>query len=506
MASGLGKTYLSAFDARNFEEETGRQARILYLAHQGIILEQAERTYRSVFGDARTYGRFDGIVRDYDVDILFATFQSMYRHLEMFPRGAFDYGVVDEAHHTPARTREEVMDHFVFGFQMGLTATPDRYDGRDVYEYYDNVVAFNLPLEKALAEGLLTPIHYVMYTDRVKPAELRRYLADLGSAGHKRSRLVFEPRPDEEIVRIVNRRAEEECDGGKIIVFCNSLDQMDHFSDLFAGSVTVSCRDTRGQQVAKIDAFAAGRYRVLLARDVLNEGVDVPSADVLVFLRNTESPVVFLQQLGRGLRRFPGKNKMLVLDFTASIDRISYVYSFYSRLRAYLASRDFGQDDAMHATAHTIPEVCRVEFDETALSIVRALLNKKIEAGKIMSLPAIVYIFDDAISIHTLQHLMRLGRLVPDYEWPDERGHIIHLFDHVTVRRFVRLVGSRRLTRGMLSEAEFARRIGKDVKWLRRQERWGYLSPSWVYYSGIGRAEFFYTQRDLDLYLNKDGR
>jgi superfamily II DNA or RNA helicase len=115
---------------------------------------------------------------------------------------------------------------------------------------------------------------------------------------------------------------------------------MDHFAELFHDCRTISGRDDRKRQIATIETFSAGEFPVLLARDVLNEGIDVPDANVLAFLRNTESSVVFLQQLGRGLRKAPNKDKVLVLDFVSNIDRFDFVYSFFSRLKVEQATRE----------------------------------------------------------------------------------------------------------------------------------------------------------------------
>lgn len=165
MASGLGKTYVSALDAHSFQSHFEKPVRVLYLSHQGIILEQAMKSFKNVFGNNRSYGRFDGEVHQQDSDLVFATFQSVHRALNLFEPFSFEYVIIDEAHHTAAPTRDEVVAYFSPRFMLGLTATPMRGDGKDIYTYYNDIIAVSLPLERAIAENLLTQIDYRVLSD-----------------------------------------------------------------------------------------------------------------------------------------------------------------------------------------------------------------------------------------------------------------------------------------------------------------------------------------------------
>lgn len=491
MASGLGKTYLAAFDVQNFECELDQPVKVLYLAHQGVILEQASRAFRAVFGSKRSYGRFDGDLKEPDKEFVFATFQSIFNHLDHFSSLQFSYIIVDEAHHTSAKTRDKVVNHFKPLFLTGLTATPNRFDGKDIYSYYNDTIGINLPLERALSENLLTPVDYKVFSDKSSPVKLASVIREMD--GPKKADKIFKPRSGKEIVQIVKRISKDNFESERTIVFCNSLDQMDYFAGLFDECVTISGRDSRSTQIKKIDKFADGKYPMLLARDVLNEGIDVPSVNMLVFLRNSESPVVFLQQLGRGLRKTEDKKKVVVLDFVCNIERIRYVYSFYSRLDLYRRvpkNSDTTETDS--------PFVTKIEFDETSRNVIKALLEKKVESGVVVPLSNLLVSFNYGISNGTLDKLVRNKYLIPDYELKGDDEKMLYFLDSITLKRFMRQVISSRSLEGFISENNFAKSIGKPVSWLRRKQKWGRFCPSWVHLDTRGVSVFGYKPEDLE--------
>ena len=483
MASGLGKTYVSAFDAAQFEAEAGEPIRVLYLTHQSVILAQASATFGRVFGTDRTYGRFDGEIRETGAEFTFATFQSAYLELDGFDSGEFDYVIVDEAHHTAARTRDAVVRHFQPRFMLGLTATDFRGDGKDIYAYYDDVVAASVPLERALMDGLLTPIDFRGYSDPID----RDALADAIEA-RSRSRRVFQPQDDERTVQAMLQALDHEFNGERrTLVFCASLAQMDRYQQLIPGSRTVSGRESRDEQVATVEAFNEGEFDVLLSRDVLNEGIDVPHANALIFLRNTESPVVFLQQLGRGLRRIEGKDRVLVLDFINNLERVEFVYSFFSRIRAAAA-----RNGAFRAP---VPPA-RFEFDQTARDIVRALIQKKLESGILVDLHGMSGALDFEVSAETLRHIARGGRLTPDYVEPRSGRPDAFYFTHASVRKFMRQVHAPRIPEGLLSLHEFADLVGQNEAAIRKLQRVGDLPASWIERRGH-HLELYFSEADV---------
>lgn len=484
MASGLGKTYLSALDVAQFEAVADGPARVLYLSHQSVILEQARRSYGRVFGSARRYGRFDGEVQDRQGDLLFATFQSVHQHLNSFGSEDFDYVVIDEAHHVAARTRAAVVRHFRPRFMLGLTATDFRADGQDIYAYYNDVVAASLPLERALVDGLLTPIDFRGFSDPVDRDEL----AELGTLTRGR-RNVFAAHSDATTAETMLRTLDAELNGERrTLVFCSSLAQMDRYERLIPNSRTISGRDSRREQVAIVEAFNEGDFDVLLSRDVLNEGIDVPHANALIFLRNTESPVVFLQQLGRGLRKIEGKQRVLVLDFINTLDRVEFIYSFFSRIHAATAG---------NGRSHTSVPPSRFELDETSREIIRILMEKKIEGGLLIDLHGLSGALDFEVSPATLRHIARTGRVTPDFVEPGGRtSKEAMYFTHATVRKFMRQVHSDRRVEGLLSMREFAGLTGESEAALRRSQRLGELPASWLQRHGK-RTELYFTEADF---------
>lgn len=494
MASGLGKTYVSALDARQYELETDRPIRVLYLSHQAVILQQGLLAFERVFGPVRTYGRFDGTRREPDADFVFGTFQSVYPALDRLDAATFDYLVVDEAHHTAAPTRDAVVSHFRPSFMLGLTATPLRGDGLDIAAYYGDAFAASIPLERAVVEGLLTPIDYRVVADPVEPDALQRAL----TVGGNRNESIFRPQSDAAIVETVLREAHTIDGQRRVLIFCSSLAQMDHFAELFPGSRTISSRDSRQQQLDTIEALNGADFEILLSRDVLNEGIDIPHATTLVFLRNTESPVVFLQQLGRGLRKIDGKDRVVVLDFVSNIERIEFVYEFVSHLQTELRSR------RARSTASSVPRSV-LTLNQTARDVVEALLKKKRERGFVVGLDDLAGGLNHRVSPATLRRIIDGGRLVPDYVLPRANGRDEFLFEQTTVMTFMRQIQSRKFFEGLLSATEFAKRIKQPASWVRSHQERGTLPAAWVHQRPDGRYEVFFDPEDIDEHLQERG-
>jgi superfamily II DNA or RNA helicase len=484
LAPGLGKTYLAAFDIEAFEEEIGRTCRVLYLAHRAPILDQAERSLRAVLGVQRTYGQHVGQRRDENADVLAASFQSF--QLAGRPAGHFDYVVVDEAHHTPAPTYQALVSSLRPAFRLGLTATPFRGDGQDVLEAYGDNVAISMPLERALATGRLTPIDYRVYADALDPNSLRGLLR--GGAARRRATTA---RSDREIVDAILREAQVIDGRRRILIFCADLEQMRRFARLFDDAETVCGDDTRVQQLSKIERFSGGNVEILLSRDVLNEGLDVPDASTIVFLRNTESPVVFLQQLGRGLREAPGKHRVVVLDFVANLERIEFLYSFHSRLTSAQRTASAGRTSIPRSSLY---------LDATAQDVVRELVRKKMAAQYLVGVDGLCASFDFRVSGATIRRLVALERLVPDVIVP---GTEDPLFDRATVRQLHRLVRTGRMAEGLVSESAFARAIGQPPSWVRRMEGRGFLPAAWVHVNPSGRVQLYFELADVDAHRQR---
>jgi superfamily II DNA or RNA helicase len=482
LASGLGKTYLSAFDIAAFERERGSPARTLFLAHRAPILDQAEASYRRVFGSSRSYAQRLGAEFGTEADFVFASFQSFAASAGV--PAEFDYIVVDEAHHTRAPTYERTIRSLRPAFRLGLTATPFRGDGQDVLEAYGDNVAISLPLERALAEGLLTPIDYRVYTDIADPNSLRSILR--GGAA-RRAAASPRSRTDADIARAIEREAQTVDGVRKVLVFCADLEQMYRYAKLFEGADTVAGADGRARQLASIRRFAAGETEVLLSRDVLNEGLDVPDASTLVFLRNTESASVFLQQLGRGLRIAPGKERVVVLDFVANLERIEFLYGFYSRLRTEQHAR-------ARVRTGSVPR-SRLNLDARAMDVVRELVRKKVEAEHLVGVDGIAASFDYGISTATVRRWVADGRLTPDVI---ASGADEPLFELATVRQLHRLALSMRSGEELLTEQDFARAIRQPRRWVRRMQERGLLTAAWVHEGPRGGLRLLFDEGDVE--------
>ena len=322
MASGLGKTLTSAFDIADYLNESEERRRVLFLCHNNEILDGAKREYKSIFGDEFSYGLFSGIEKTaHKVDFLFASFQTMKHWLKTFDKHEFDYIVVDEAHHAQARSYKRVIKYFKPKFLLGMTATPKRLDGLDISELFGETV-YEKDLPAAIRDGLLSDVDYRLLLDDIE--KIFEYLDRDDVTIAELNRNVFIPKRDEEIVRIINEKLAER-ENPKTIVFCPSINYANIMMEMLDGAVAVHSEIPQQECLQRILDFRHGKVPTIVSVDQLNEGVDIPDADVIVFLRSTVSPVVFYQQLGRGLRKVPGKKSVLVLDFVANCERIEMI-------------------------------------------------------------------------------------------------------------------------------------------------------------------------------------
>lgn len=346
MATGLGKTVTAGFFARRWL--AAERGRILVLCHDTNILDQNERTFREVLPATVSFGKFTGRTKDVrPADCLFASFGAMRNALADFPADEFGLVIVDESHRGQASTYRAVIDHFRPKTLLGMTATPKRGDGLEVEDVFGPPVV-NLPLEKALARGHLCQVDYKVVFDGLQLEALRKFVDRAAKASGEKLTLrdlnhrVFLPGRDEAVAaRIVEEvRRIPDC---KALVFCQSVTHVKRMEELLrphlpgVSSVYHSrkpqSRLSRKEQDRRLASFRAGTplgsdgpVRVMLSVDKFNEGIDVPDANLIVFLRSTASLRIFLQQLGRGLRKLPDREKTVtVLDFVASWRRLRMI-------------------------------------------------------------------------------------------------------------------------------------------------------------------------------------
>ena len=286
-------------------------------------------------GPDRGFGYYCGRKAHRRRQFLFASFQKMQGGYREFERGEFDFIVVDESHHSHARTYREVIEYFRPKQLLGITATPDRTDLQDIRGIYGDEV-FALPFEDALAQGLLTEVDYHLMADELQNLEiLERPIGRVSIRGLNKR--LFIPRRDEEVVRIIQQRMGEVQDP-RVIIFCQSVMHCDRLAELMPRSYAVHYEISRRRQDVRLERFRAGLANTLLTVDKFNEGIDIPEANVIVFLRSTTSRTVFLQQLGRGLRRHPSKDRVVVLDFAANCERLQMVNELWEIIGAKLTT------------------------------------------------------------------------------------------------------------------------------------------------------------------------
>lgn len=367
LATGLGKTWLSAFDSAGAGFE-----RVLFVAHREEILIQALHTFRRIRPDA-ALGKFTGAEKSLTVDVLFASIQTLGRteHLQRFRPDAFDYIVVDEFHHAAAPSYRRLLAYFTPRFLLGLTATPDRTDGSDLLALCQENLVYRCDLAEGIRRGLLSPFHYFGVPDDV----------DYRNIPWRSTRF-----DEEALTRAVatRARAENALDqyrrraGLRTLAFCSSQRHADFMADYFnaAGirSAAVHSGPNSSPRVGTMERLDAGELAVVFAVDMFNEGIDLPGVDTVMMLRPTESAIVWLQQLGRGLRRAAGKDHLTVIDY------IGNHRSFLVKPRTLL---EIGPGDAEIARALNalrlgtleLPPGCQVTYELETIEILKGMLR-----------------------------------------------------------------------------------------------------------------------------------
>ena len=325
MASGLGKTLTAVFDVKELLKDNPN-AQVLVLCHSADILGQIKDVFRGEFGDEYSYGMYNSTEKAaHRTDFLFANLQSVNSHRKEFDPKEFDYVIVDEAHHSQAVTYRRAITYFQPEFLLGLTATPDRMDGLNIEDVFGEAV-YNCSLYEAILDGWLARVNHIVELD-----DLEEKLDELKKASERGETLsvarlnreFFVPKRDEEIVKVIREKLSSR-PNATTVIFCQTIEHAERFAKLMNAVVVHSLLSTE-ERVARLDSFRDGTVKSICAVDLLNEGIDVPRTDVVVFLRTTQSTRIILQQLGRGLRRTGGKEEVLVLDFVGNVERLRQI-------------------------------------------------------------------------------------------------------------------------------------------------------------------------------------
>ncbi len=371
-ATGTGKTYASAFAMR----ELGFR-RVLFLVHRGQLARQTRKSYEKVFANSVSMGLVGAGYHEYEADYVFATVQTLNRdeHLLQYAKDAFDCIVLDEAHHVPADTYRKIMDHFTPKLWLGMTATPDKRDdnveGRNVYEIFNYQIAYEIRLQQAMEENLLCPFHYFGITD-------------LSMIGDEEAARDFNMLTSDERVRhIVNQADYYGYSGDKVkgLIFCSNIKETEELSAKFNqiinpatgknfrtialnGSASEQERQDAFERLAMNEDESSEDRRPLdyiFSVEILNEGVDIVEVNQVIMLRPTQSPIVFIQQLGRGLRKASGKEYVVILDFIGNYNNNFMIPIALSGDRTY--NKDNIRRYVMEG-GRVIPGASTVHFDE----------------------------------------------------------------------------------------------------------------------------------------------
>lgn len=307
-ATGTGKTYLAAFDTRQFKPK-----KMLFIVHREQILKKALSSFKRIIGgNDSDYGILSGNSKQLEAKFLFATIQTISKdnYLEQFGQDYFDYILIDEVHKAGADSYRKTIDFFNPKFLLGMTATPERTDNLNIYELFDYNIAYEIRLQEALEEDLLCPFHYFGITDYEKDGNLINETADLKYLVN-----------DERIDFLINKIDYYGCYGNKPkgLVFCSRKDEAKQLAQSFnkrnIPSSYLSGDHGLDERENEISRLENGEINYIFTVDIFNEGIDIPKVNQVVMLRNTESSIIFIQQLGRGLRKDESKEFVTVIDF-----------------------------------------------------------------------------------------------------------------------------------------------------------------------------------------------
>lgn len=385
-ATGTGKTYLSAFDVKQFNPN-----RLLFIAHREELLDSAIRTYSSLFKDEFLCGKITGTSKAYDRRFIFSTVQSLSKQetMENFKKDEFDYIIIDEFHHAEAPTYRKIIDYFEPKFLLGLTATPERMDGRNVLEICDNNIVYEIRLRDALEANLLAPFHYFGVSDQTVDYEQ----VDIVNGHYEETSLVRALSTFDRVDFVIETINMYGYDGDTLhgLGFCVNIEHAEFMSAEFnkRGFVTKCLTgndsvEIREQYIDRLED-PDDELSIIFTVNIFNEGIDIPKVNLMLFLRPTESSTIFIQQLGRGLRKVENKEYVTVLDFIGNYKN-SFIIPL--ALSGQYNAKAFDTDSLRVAVAHEFadsPGGSVVQLDPIAQrEILKKLDNIKLSSVAVL--------------------------------------------------------------------------------------------------------------------------
>ena len=436
-ATGTGKTVTAVMDAKRFG------GRVLFVAHTMELVNQAYNTFRNLWPEVAV-GKFADNLKEPDAYVVCGSIQSVALNLDQFREDAFDYLIIDEAHHASADTYQKVLAYFKPQFTLGLTATPERADDVNILEIFKNT-AHKLDIQTAVEIGALVPVRCIRIHTNIDMTKVRfnsvqyniRDL-DVKICVTERNQLIVDTWLD----YVKDKRT---------VVFCASVKHAEQIAELFraAGVAAIAVSGSmktseRNEQLAK---FASGEIKVLCACDLLNEGWDCPQTEVLFMARPTMSKVLYTQQLGRGMRTAEGKDHLMVFDFVDNASQYNMPYSLHRlfKLKEYHAGGTVvgkkGQreaEDDLYRKGEKPDAIIDYPVDATDYELVD-IFNWQEEAAGMISQMEFVRRVD--VQTETIERYVREGKLVPDLIVPMSEHRTFKYFKEETLRAYAEQYG-----------------------------------------------------------------
>lgn len=349
-ATGTGKTFLSCFDVKKVKPQ-----RMLFIAHRKTILQKAKETFESIIKNKKM-SLYNG--EDNSADYLFAMIQTLNKkeHLEKFPKDYFDYIVIDEVHHSGAKTYQNLINYFQPKFLLGMTATPERTDDFDIYELFNHNIAYEIRLYDALRENLLCPFHYFGVSDILiegKEIDEKTTIKNLVI--------------DERVEHIIEKSRYYGYSGEKLhgLIFVSRTEEAKILAEKFLergiNAAALVGEDTETTREKTVEKLEQGKLEYIITVDIFNEGIDIPCVNQVILLRPTESAIVYIQQLGRGLRKYKDKEFVVILDFIGNYEKNFLIPTAISQNNSF--DKDFMKRFLMNGT-NLIPGESSVIFEE----------------------------------------------------------------------------------------------------------------------------------------------
>ena len=360
-ATGTGKTYISAFDVKN-----SKPKKMLFIAHRKKILESAVKSYKNIIKDKK----ISLYEENKNADYIFAMVQTLSRdkHLQQFSKDEFDYIVIDEVHHSGAQSYLKIIDYFEPKFLLGMTATPERSDDFDIYSLFDNNIAYEIRLYDALKEELLTPFHYFGISDILIDGE------EIDEKTNVKNLIL-----DERVDNIIEKSQFYGYSGEKLrgLIFVSHREEAkilaDKLSERGIKSKSLLGDDSDNYREKIIQELENGEISYIVTVDIFNEGVDIPSLNQIILLRPTNSAIVYIQQLGRGLRKYHDKEYVVILDFIGNYEKNFLIPVAISQDNSY--NKDSIKQFLINGI-NSIPGESTIIFDEIVQEKIIENINK----------------------------------------------------------------------------------------------------------------------------------